>query len=109
MLRGLDPSTTRANLEGIIAKAEAAGVETILAGMLAPPNLGAAYKELFDAIYPSLADKHEVALYPFFLDGVATDPSLNLDDGIHPNAPGVEEIVKRMLPKVEEFLTMVKP
>jgi acyl-CoA thioesterase-1 len=108
-LRGVDPNETRKSLDEIIGRLKERNIPVMIAGMLAPPNLGAAYKELFDAIYPSLADKHEVALYPFFLDGVATDPSLNLDDGIHPNAPGVEEIVKRMLPKVEEFLTMVKP
>src|SRR5919106_5728518 len=67
MLRGVDPSTTRANLEGIIAKAEAAGVEVLLAGMLAPPNLGADYKQAFDGIYPALAKAHNLVFMPFLL------------------------------------------
>jgi acyl-CoA thioesterase-1 len=107
-LRGVDPNETRRSLDDIIAKLRARNLPVMIAGMQAPPNLGASYKELFDAIYPELARKHEVPLYPFFLEGVATRQNFNLEDGIHPNAQGVEEMVRRMLPKVEEFLTMVR-
>jgi acyl-CoA thioesterase-1 len=107
-LRGIDPNETRKSLDDIIAKLKARNLPVMIAGMQAPPNLGASYKELFDAIYPALARKHDVPLYPFFLDGVATEQDFNLEDGIHPNAQGVEEMVKRMLPKVEEFLAMVQ-
>ena len=72
----------------------------LLAGMLAPPNLGPDYGKAFNAIYPELAAKHGVPLYPFFLDGVAADPALNQADGIHPNAAGVDVIVERILPRV---------
>lgn len=104
MLRGLDPSTTRANLEGIIAKAEAAGVETILAGMLAPPNLGTAYKSAFDAIYPGLAKAHNLILMPFLLQDVAQNSDLNQADGLHPNGKGVAVMVRNLLPYVTEAM-----
>jgi acyl-CoA thioesterase-1 len=76
--------------------------------MRAAPNLGADYDRTFDAIYPDLAKAHGVALYPFFLDGVAGDPKLNQADGIHPTAEGVEAIVERIEPSVEEILKQVK-
>ena len=104
MLRGLDPSTTRANLEGIIAKAEAAGVETILAGMLAPPNLGTAYKSAFDAIYPGLAKAHKLIFMPFLLQDVAQNSDLNQADGLHPNGKGVAVMVRNLLPYVAEAM-----
>ncbi|HEU4825108.1 MAG TPA: arylesterase, partial [Dongiaceae bacterium] len=104
MLRGLDPSTTRANLEGIIAKAEATGVETILAGMLAPPNLGTAYKSAFDAIYPGLAKAHNLILMPFLLQDVAQNSDLNQADGLHPNGKGVAVMVRNLLPYVTEAM-----
>jgi acyl-CoA thioesterase-1 len=104
MLRGLDPSTTRANLEGIIAKAEAAGVETILAGMLAPPNLGTTYKSAFDAIYPGLAKAHNLILMPFLLQDVAQNSDLNQADGLHPNDKGVVVMVRNLLPYVTEAM-----
>ena len=106
-MRGLDPNETRDSLERIIARLKERKIKVMLAGMLAPPNLGASYKENFDAIYPELAKRHQVPLYPFFLDGVASEEGLNLEDGMHPNAKGVEEIVKRMLPSVEVFLATV--
>ena len=104
MLRGVDPSTTRANLEGIIAKAEAAGVEVLLAGMLAPPNLGADYKQAFDAIYPALAKAHNLVFMPFLLQDVAQVSDLNQGDGIHPNGNGVAVIVRNLLPYVTEAM-----
>ena len=99
-LRGIDPKTTAANLDGILAKLEAQKRTVLLAGMKAPRNLGAEYTGAFDAIYPDLAARHKVTLYPFFLDGVATDPQLNQEDGIHPNAAGVKVVVGHMLPYV---------
>lgn len=106
-LRGLDPAQARANLDQIIAQVKAAGADVLLAGMLAPRSLGQDYTRRFDAIYPALAGKHGTLLYPFFLDGVAFDDRLNLADGLHPNPKGVAEIVRRMLPKVEELLARV--
>jgi acyl-CoA thioesterase I len=108
-LRGIDPNETRASLEKIISRLRTRKIPIMIAGMLAPPNMGAAYKELFDRIYPSLAGEHGLRLYPFFLEGVATEPDFNLEDGIHPNARGVDEIVRRMAPKVAEFLSQIKP
>jgi acyl-CoA thioesterase I len=108
-LRGIDPNETRASLEKIIVRLMSRNLPVMIAGMLAPPNLGPSYKEVFDRIYPSLAGEHGLRLYPFFLDGVATIADRNLDDGMHPNARGVDEIVRRMAPKVAEFLSQVKP
>lgn len=108
-LRGIDPNETRASLEKIIVRLMSRNLPVMIAGMLAPPNLGPSYKEVFDRIYPSLAGEHGLRLYPFFLDGVATIADYNLDDGMHPNARGVDEIVRRMAPKVAEFLSQVKP
>jgi acyl-CoA thioesterase-1 len=107
-LRGLDPARARANLDRIIATVKAAGAEVLLAGMLAPRNMGEDYIRKFDAIYPALAAKHGALLYPFFLDGVALNGQLNLGDGIHPNAKGVAEITRRILPKVEELIARVR-
>lgn len=97
-LRGLSPEVTRKNLEAIIEQLKARNMEVILAGMLAPPNMGEQYEAEFNAIYPDLAEKHSIPLYPFFLDGVAAEASLNQADGIHPTAEGVEIIAKRFLP-----------
>jgi acyl-CoA thioesterase-1 len=108
-LRGIDPNQTRASLHEIITRLQKRKLPVMLTGMVAPVNMGAAYKELFDRIYPSLAEDHGVRLYPFFLEGVAAEPAYNLEDGIHPNARGIKEIVKRMVPKVAEFLSEVKP
>jgi acyl-CoA thioesterase-1 len=104
MLRGLDPKTTRANLEAIIQKAKAAGVEIVLAGMLSPPNLGAEYKAAFDAIYPELAKAHNLLFMPFLLQDVAQDSVLNQADGIHPNGDGVAIIVRNLLPYVTQAM-----
>lgn len=104
MLRGLSPEQARDNLDAIIAKLKQGGVKVMLAGMLAAPNLGADYGRRFNAIYPDLAKKHDVPLYPFFLDGVAAEPKLNLGDGMHPNAAGIGVIVERMTPQILRFL-----
>lgn len=99
-LRGLDPAQTEANLDAMLAALKRRDIPVLLAGMRAPPNLGADYVAAFDAIYPRLAARHGVMLYPFFLDGVAAVPRLNQADGIHPNADGVAVIVERILPFV---------
>lgn len=103
-IRGLDPRETGRNLDGIIARVRRHGARVLLTGMLAPPNLGREYGAAFDAVFPRLAKKHKVAFYPFFLDGVVAKPSLNLSDGIHPNAKGVSVIVERILPYVRQAL-----
>jgi len=109
-LRGLPPRETRANLAAILDRLKARGIPALLAGMLAPPNLGADYGREFAEVFKSLAGEHpEVIFYPFFLEGVAADPALNQPDGIHPNAKGVEEIVRRILPMVETLLGRVSP
>ena len=103
-LRGLDPATTFANLDAIVARLKEAGVAVLLTGMQAPPNLGREYGRAFAGLYARLAAKHGVVLYPFFLDGVATVPALNQDDAIHPNADGVAVIVKRIVPYVKRVM-----
>ncbi len=107
-LRGLDPARARANLDKILTAVKAGGAEVLVAGMLAPRNLGEDYARKFDAIYPALAGKHGALLYPFFLDGVVLNPQLNLSDGMHPNPKGVAEIVRRILPAVEELIARVR-
>jgi len=97
-LRGLDPAATEANLDAILARLGAERRAVLLTGMRAPPNLGPEYGAAFDGVFPALAQRHGVAFYPFFLDGVAADPALNQPDGIHPNAAGVALIVERLLP-----------
>ncbi len=99
-LRGLDPASTRDNLDRILARFKQDGVAVLLTGMRAPPNLGREYGDAFAALYADLARRYGAAFYPFFLDGVVADPALNQQDGIHPNAHGVAEIVARMLPLV---------
>ena len=108
MLRGLEPEATKKALSAILDKARAARLPTLIAGMRAAPNLGAEYDRAFDAIYPALAKGHDVALYPFFLDGVAGDPKLNQPDGMHPTAEGVDIVVERIAPSLEEVLKQVK-
>lgn len=103
-LRGIDPTETRANLDAILTELGRRRLKILLAGMMAPRNLGPDYVRVFDAIYPELAAKHHVALDPFFLEGVALDPALNQPDGIHPNPRGVAAIVERILPAVRRLL-----
>lgn len=103
-LRGLDPRQTQKNLDKILGRLEAAGIRTLLAGMQAPRNMGEEYYERFDQVYPDLAAKYEVVFYPFFLEGVVGRPELNLPDGIHPNAQGINLIVEGILPYVEPLL-----
>jgi len=106
-LRGLDPARTEANLDQMISRLKARSIAVLLAGMLAPRNNGPEYVAAFDGLYPRLAARHGVPLYPFFLDGVAGVPGLLLEDGLHPNSAGVQEIVRRILPMATDFVTQL--
>jgi acyl-CoA thioesterase-1 len=108
-LQGLDPAATKATLEKIITQLKARGLPILLAGMEAPRNLGKDYVDQFRALYQDLAQRYDLILYPFFLDGVALDDKYTLGDGLHPNAEGVARIVDGILPKVEELLAKTKP
>lgn len=103
-LRGLDPDATYQNLDSILAWLGGQGIPVLLAGMLAPPNLGDEYGRTFNGIYRRLADTYGTALYPFFLEGVAAKPALLQDDGMHPNPAGVKVIVAGILPFVVDAL-----
>ena len=109
MLRGLPPKTTRENLTAMIERLRERGIEVMLAGMRAAPNLGPEYQAAFDAIYPDLAGEYGLLLDPFFLDGVTAVPENLLPDRMHPNAQGVDVMVARILPLVEEFVTRLGP
>jgi acyl-CoA thioesterase I len=106
-LRGLAPAQAEAALDAILTKLDSRKLPVLIAGMRAPPNLGAEYGARFDGMYARLAEKHGALLYPFLLDGVAADSALNQQDGLHPTAAGVDVIVARMLPLVEELLARV--
>ena len=108
MLRGVSPEIPRKNLDEMLGKLKARRIAVLLAGMRAAPNLGADYQAAFDAIYPDLAGKYGVPLYPFFLDGVAGQPGLQLEDGLHPTAQGVDQMVDRILPMVEKAIAAVQ-
>lgn len=99
-LRAIDPAVTRTNLDRLLAILAERGLPVLLAGMVAPPNLGPDYAARFDPIYPEIAARRGAILYPFLLDGAAAVAALNQEDGIHPNAAGVEVVAKRMLPSV---------
>jgi acyl-CoA thioesterase I len=109
MLRGIKPQITREALDAILRLLTQRHVAVLLCGMRAAPNLGPEYGAAFERIYPDLAAKYGVLLYPFFLDGVAADLSLTQPDGMHPNAQGVGVIVERILPKVKELIARVRP
>jgi acyl-CoA thioesterase-1 len=104
MLRGLEPAETYRNLDAILTRLKAEGLPVLLTGMLAPRNLGAEYAAEFDAVFPRLAEQHDVAFYPFFLDGVAMRPDLNQPDGLHPNGAGVAVIVEAILPALRPLI-----
>ncbi len=103
-LRGIDPALTRSNIDAMITRLKQRNIKVVLAGMLAPPNMGEAYAKPFNAIYPELAAQHQIPLYPFFMDGVITEPELKLNDGLHPNGKGVAVIVAGILPVIEPEL-----
>ena len=104
LLRGLDPQQTRENLQQILTRLQAQNIKILLCGMLAPVNLGLAYRQQFDLIYPELADKFDASFYPFFLHGVALNPKFNQPDGLHPNKAGVAVITQSVLPAVLSVL-----
>jgi len=108
MLRAIDPKVTREALTEIVRRLKARNIEVLLCGMLAPRNLGTDYTKAFDSIYPDLASQNGLLLYPFFLDGIATDAKLNQRDGMHPTTAGVAKIVQGILPKVEELMARVR-
>lgn len=103
-LRGLDVSQTETALNGIMVKAQLRKLPVLILGMKAPPNMGPEYVAKFDGLYPQLAEKYQALLYPFYLDGVAANGGLNQSDGIHPNGRGVDVIVSKVMPSVEELI-----
>ena len=103
-LRGIPPEESEKNLDQIIARLKERGVAVLLVGMLAPPNMGGDYAGRFNSIYAKLAQKHGVALYPFFLDGLALDAGLKREDGMHPNSKGIDVMVEKMEPAITQFL-----
>jgi acyl-CoA thioesterase-1 len=106
-LRGIPPEDSENNLDAIIGRLSARNIPVLLAGMLAPPNMGADYASRFNPIYKRLADKYHLTLYPFFLDGVAAEAKLQLADGMHPNSQGVDVMVQRFQPVVEGFIATI--
>lgn len=108
MLRGVDPKITRAALQTIVKRLQGRGIAVLLCGMLAAPNFGKDYVQKFDSIYRELATSGKLDFYPFFLAGVATQHNLNQPDGLHPNAAGVDVIVRNILPKVEDLVARVQ-
>jgi len=107
-LKGLPPAQIEASLAKIIERVKAKGLPVLIVGMESPRNMGKDYVDQFHGIYRDLAERYGALLYPFFLDGVALDPGLMQEDGIHPNAKGVDRIVQGILPKVDELLTQVE-
>jgi len=107
-LRGIEPDVTRANLEAILIRMSERGVKVLIAGMQAPPNMGDDYAADFNSIFSSLAEKYGALLYPFFLEGVAAQPDLNLADGIHPTQAGVAVIVENIMPSVAQLIAQAR-
>lgn len=103
-LRGQSPQAMRANLEAIVVRLQTAGARILLTGMRLPPNYGAEFTTQFEAVFPAVARSTRVALMPFLLDGVATDPRLNQPDGIHPTAAGYQVIADRLWPYLRPLL-----
>jgi acyl-CoA thioesterase-1 len=108
MLRGLDPKVTRQALQSIVEKLRGRNIEVLLTGMRAAPNMGEDYLRAFDSIYPDLAAKYGLVYYPFILEGIAAQPKFAQQDGMHPNAAGVSQIVTGIMPKVEELIARVR-
>jgi acyl-CoA thioesterase-1 len=108
-LRGLSPAESRSNLDAILKRLKERKIPVLLVGILAPPNMGADYEAQFNPIYTALASQHGVPLYPFFLDGVAMQPALQLKDGMHPNGDGTSVMAEKILPAAETFLKSLTP
>lgn len=107
-LRGIPPEESRKNLVSMIEKLKSRNIAVLLVGMIAPPNMGDDYAARFNPIYPELAAKYGVELYPFFLDGVVENPGLKLEDGMHPNGEGIGVMVERFLPYAERFIGSIE-
>ncbi len=107
-LRAVDPDVTYDNLNAIVGRLTSEGLPVLLAGMQAPPNLGREYGDRFFGAYLRLAEEYDIVFYPFLLDGVAGEPSLNQADRIHPNQDGVNVMVDKLLPYAEQLLKRVK-
>ncbi len=107
-LRGIPVETTEANLQAIIDRCRAArpGARILLAGMLAPPNMGREFTASFQALFPRLAQKNDLPLVPFLLEGVAGIPGLNQPDGIHPTAAGHEIVAENVWRCLEPLLAV---
>ncbi|MGI9510936.1 MAG: arylesterase [Geminicoccaceae bacterium] len=103
-LRGLPTEQMEANLDAIITRLKEAELPVLLTGMLPPPNLGKDYTEAFAKVFEDLAERHDIPLYPFFLDGVAGERELNQPDQLHPLPEGVAVIVERIMPTVTAWL-----
>jgi acyl-CoA thioesterase-1 len=108
MLRGIDPQVTYAALDGILQRLSQRHIAVLLCGMRAMPNLGPDYARAYERIYPELAAKYGVLLYPFFLAGAGADLALRQHDGLHPNAAGVNAIVAHIFPKVQELVAQIR-
>jgi acyl-CoA thioesterase-1 len=108
MLRGIDPGVTRDALDTILRRLRERHIAVLICGMRAAPNFGADYGRAFESIYPALAAKYGIPLYPFFLDGVAGNLGLLQHDGLHPTPAGVAMIVARILPQVEDLLARIR-
>ena len=106
-LRGISPQLTLKNLDSMISRLKAKEIKVLLAGMMAPPNMGPDYGKAFNSLYPQLAEKHDIDLYPFFLDGVAAEKELNQADGIHPTKDGIAVIVEKIMPSISGLLDKV--
>jgi acyl-CoA thioesterase-1 len=106
-LRGIAPEESEKNLDAMLSRFKERGIAVMLIGMLAPPNMGEDYATRFNPVYARLAEKYEVPLYPFFLDGVVTEERLKLSDGMHPTGEGVGVMVSRSLPTVEKFVALI--
>lgn len=106
-LRGIQPEQTEKNLDAILAKFQQRKIPVLFVGMIAPPNMGGEYAERFNPIYERLAQKYQVAFHPFILDGVVTKAELQLEDGMHPNAKGIDVMVERLLPVAERFVSTI--
>lgn len=106
-LRGISPEITTANLDAIVSKLKLRKIKILIAGMMAPPNMGKTYGEQFNGLYPKIAEQRDVSLYPFFLDGVAGSPQLNQADGIHPTAEGIALIVEKFMPSGLELVQQI--
>ena len=107
MLGDVDPGAVYRNLEKIVHQSKRVGAKVILTGMVSLPKRDPTYKKRFDAVYPTLAAREKVPLYPFFLDGAFGNPRMMLEDGEHPNAAGSDYIAGRLAPLVEREMNAI--